>query len=502
MSLFQNVEDFHPLQDEKLLKKAERIKPVLFRKTVTPVSIVGPAALGRGDQLLLDFGTHWVGHLSLELSFQGSHPDAPAHIRLQFAERLNELNEKPEEYDGWLSASWIQEEIIHVDVLPATVQLPRRYAFRYVQITVLNTSPKYNLVVKCAECTAETAADYGKVEPYIIKNELLNRMDQVSLRTLANCMQEVFEDGPKRDRRLWAGDFRLQALVNYTTFQNNDLVKRCLYLFGGSRFPDGRVSACIFTNPAVEADDTWFFDYSLFFVVALEEYLNCTGDREALEDLYDIAIEQIDLSLSFCDTNGIIGEKAVASCFVDWCEDLEKTACAQAILIYALRYAIKLTERKGDNRKKAYLTEKLAFLNQAARNRFWDQQRACFISNGQVSAASQVWMVLADVAEPAEATQLMMLVDTMKQTIPMTTPYMHHYYISALMQSGLKKKALKEMTAYWGGMLEAGADTFWESWTQENPDASPYGGSAVNSYCHAWSCTPAYLIRKVFRENT
>jgi hypothetical protein len=31
-------------------------------------------------------------------------------------------------------------------------------------------------------------------------------------------MQEVFEDGPKRDRRLWLGDLRLQALVNDVTF--------------------------------------------------------------------------------------------------------------------------------------------------------------------------------------------------------------------------------------------------------------------------------------------
>lgn len=29
-----------------------------------------------------------------------------------------------------------------------------------------------------------------------------------------DCMQSVFEDGPKRDRRLWLGDLRLQALAS------------------------------------------------------------------------------------------------------------------------------------------------------------------------------------------------------------------------------------------------------------------------------------------------
>ena len=27
-------------------------------------------------------------------------------------------------------------------------------------------------------------------------------------------------------------------------------------------------------------------------------------------------------------------------------------------------------------------------------------------------------------------------------------------------------------------------------------DDSPYGSVAINSYCHAWSATPTYLIRK------
>ena len=27
--------------------------------------------------------------------------------------------------------------------------------------------------------------------------------------------------------------------------------------------------------------------------------------------------------------------------------------------------------------------------------------------------------------------------------------------------------------------------------------ASPYGSHLMNSYCHAWSCTPAYLLRSL-----
>ena len=49
-------------------------------------------------------------------------------------------------------------------------------------------------------------------------------------------------------------------------------------------------------------------------------------------------------------------------------------------------------------------------------------------------------------------------------------------------------------------MAELGADTFWELYNPKNPDESPYGGTIVNSYCHAWSCAPAYFLRRYYSE--
>ena len=130
------------------------------------------------------------------------------------------------------------------------------------------------------------------------------------------------------------GDLRLQAAANYATFRQNDLVKRCLYLFGGSRFPGGRVAACVFTQPTVQADDTWLFDYSLFFAVALEEYLQETDDTEALSDLYDVAMQQIEMSIRMCEETpegGLLLTKDVAKdAFIDWTDNLEKRAAAQS----------------------------------------------------------------------------------------------------------------------------------------------------------------------------
>ena len=76
-------------------------------------------------------------------------------------------------------------------------------------------------------------------------------------------------------------------------------------------------------------------------------------------------------------------------------------------------------------------------------------------------------------------------------------------YCSDDLSTGLrirkKEKALEMMHTYWGGMIELGADTFWEAFDPEDPLASPYGNMQVNSFCHAWSCTPAWLLREYFR---
>ena len=312
--------------------------------------------LSSGDRLVLDFGDHQVGYVTLRLSPRRGPQDSPAYIRLKFGEEAKEILERAEDYHGWISRSWIQEEYLHIDILPAAVELPRRYAFRYMELEVIDTSRKWELVLEDAECRAVSAVKeqeetdaYAELRP--LAGELagiavheehgesagravcegcaesagravheecgesvgiavceehgesagkavcegraesagramcegraesagkavheavrepdaekmrreMERICRVSLRTLKNCMQDVFEDGPKRDRRLWLGDLRLQALADYASFKNYELVKRCLYLFAGMTRQDGKISACLFVEPEHQADKARIF---------------------------------------------------------------------------------------------------------------------------------------------------------------------------------------------------------------------------------------------------
>lgn len=467
-------------------------------KQIAPIERLSSYELKRDDQIIIDFGDHQVGQFSININAVGSPMDAPLCFKIKFAEMPAELARKSEDYDGWLSKSWIQEETVHLDVLPTTLTLPRRYSFRYAEITVVDTSPKWRAVFSNPVVTATSAVDTATVHQPKLADAQLQRIYEVGLKTLADCMQDVFEDGPKRDRRLWIGDLRLQALANYATFKDTDLVKRCLYLFGAMPTTAGRIPANVFTKPTAVPDDTFLFDYSLFFISILADYEAFSSDKTVLNDLYRVAKKQMDLALAQVTSEGKLKLTEENPVFIDWSNDFDKETAGQAIIIYTLKQFITLAELVNDTSLETY-TAILRKLNQYAKTQLFDSQSGLFVSGDQreVNVASQVWMTLAHVLDPEQTTALMQT--TVTKLFPITgiaTPYMYHHITEALFEAGLKQEAVQLMKDYWGKMITLGADTYWEAFDPNQPDYSPYGSPILNSYCHAWSCTPVYLINK------
>lgn len=345
------------------------------------------------------------------------------------------MTEDSADYDGWISRSWIQEEFIHIDVLPAELKLPRRYAFRYMEIEAIDTSMKWQMVVEDVFCTSVSSVRMEDVKPVESEDEMIRRLDRVSLRTQQNCMQTVFEDSPKRDRRLWLGDLRLQALANYETFYNMKLVKRCLYLFAGQTKDNGQVSACAYRQ-------------------------------------MEIAKEQFDENGLMKNGDGFWG-------FIDWTEGLNKQSAMQGVYIYCAKKVQKIAELLGDTEKAEGLKKEAEAKTASAKKYLFDEKIGLFVSG-------------------EEGAEILDRLVELKPEKGMVSPYMNHHFVEALLMCGKKDQAMEYMKYYWGGMISHGADTFWELYNPKNPAESPYGSSIVNSYCHAWSCTPTYLLRKYF----
>lgn len=509
-------------RQEEWLDIAENCKTQLITSKRRPLCVVRPVKdsaafqgwkmerLGASDSILgvlqerrsefvLDFGEHIVGSLLLVVGFGNLAPDAPLRLRLVFAEVPAEIGEDFEPFQGSLSRAWLQDEIINIDELPCNFAMSRRYAFRYLKIQIIDSSPSFRVKFDDIVCATVSSADLNKVNP---GSESLPQgwrdLDRASLRTLANCMQTVFEDGPKRDRRLWVGDLRLQALANYETFMNYKLVKRCLYLFAGLADDDGKVSADLYENPVARRGNCYILDYGALYPVILYDYLIASGDRETAVDLWPVARRQLDFITCFVSNAGLLMCPENVWTFIDWCEPLHRQAASQGVLIYSIRKVIALAREIGEEQSVSTLVDLVGRMQAEARKSFWDHSRRVWISGelGQVSWASWAWMVLSGTCAGDEARQSYHELLLQKDAIKPNGPYLYHHVVEALFSCGLKDEAFGLLKEYWGGMLSNGATTFWEIYNPVDDCLSPYNNHLLNSYCHGWSCTPSYFIRK------
>ena len=142
-------------------------------------------------------------------------------------------------------------------------------------------------------------------------------------------------------------------------------------------------------------------------------------------------------------------------CFLDWGDGLNKQAGATAVLIYCIRYGIRLAKILDKQEDISWLEEKQAMLKEAAVKEFWDEALGMFVSgpDRQASWATQIWMILACVFDKETNCKLIHHVMEVNPRIRMVTPYMYHHYIDALIRCDEKELALEEMKRYWGEMI-------------------------------------------------
>ncbi len=478
----------------RFLEKAQENMPVLHYRDIVPDKTEFTAE--SGDSILLDLGEHAVGHFSFSFDRVNIFVDAPVRLKIKFGEDMREIEDDFSLYHGVLSSTWLQEETIHLD-FPQKMTMPRRYACRYIKITV----EKANRPIKLYGFSfrASTSADVSVLKKADTTDEMFNKIGIVATNTLKECMQTFFEDGPKRDRRLWIGDLRLEALTNYYTFNNLEIVRRCLYLFAaGDCNSLGFLPSFVYDTPYYHSGETFIEDYALLYVVTVCDYYEHTKDITIVNDLIEICKSQLDSFRETLDENLITTKQNGWFAFIDWCPGLEILTALQGVYLYTLDRFGELLEKIGDEDYKKYscLLEEVRF---SCKKHLYNKKKKAFINeadNNQLSVHSQVWMILGGVVDGEEAKEILLKTLDDKNAKQPCTPYMHHYVIEAMMKLGMKNEAVLYLKKYWGGMIELGADTFWEAYVPDEPDFSPYNDRMINSLCHAWSCTPSYFIRK------
>ncbi len=330
--------------------------------------------------------------------------------------------------------------------------------------------------------------DLDYVGSFECSDETLNRIWRTAAYTTHVNMQEYLWDGIKRDRLVWIGDMHTEVQTILSTFGYNDIVPHSLDLVR-----DG--------TPV----DTWMNNiatYSIWWILIHYDWYCAHGDRAYLAEQRDYLQKLLTRLVGYIGEDG--AEALPGRRFLDWPNNADPVAIhagLQGCLKLAMDHGAYLMRVLGEN-------ETAALCEDAAER----MKRHVPDTNGSKQAAS-----LLALAGLADATEINETILTPGGGHGYST-FFGYYILAAKAMAGDYAGALNDMKAYWGGMLDMGATTFWEDFDlnwMENAgridEVVPAGMVDIHgdfgnycyvrfrhSLCHGWASGPCpYLSNYV-----
>ena len=349
--------------------------------------------------------------------------------------------------------------------------------------------------------------DYPVKEvPFRLKDALMQKIYDTSVRTLKLCMHEHYEDTPWREQSLYCFDSRNQMLCGYYAFREFAFAKANLKLIAEDRRADGLLSICFPSSV-----DLTIPSFSLHYVLAVEEYLRYSGDIRFVKSIYPRLRELIDIFLKRTE-NGLVptfyGEKNYWN-FYDWAEGLEgnlgrKDAIEfdlilNTLLSLALSRMETIAQKVGD-RNSEYKSRE-AELNNAINRYFFDGEQIIYKTYENRGHISELGNALAILCGAAKNCEVQIAEKLTQNRMISCSLSLRCFVYDALLQANRKKYTgyiLKDIESRYKKMLDERATTFWE--TEEGANA--FGGAG--SLCHGWSAMPVYyyhILRQGGKEN-
>ncbi len=333
----------------------------------------------------------------------------------------------------------------------------------------------------------------NKVEKHF-EDPLMQKIYDVSVRTMELCMHDHYEDCPWREQGLYTMDSRNQMLCGYYAFDEYAFPRASLQLISKDHREDGLLSICSPSNMNLTIPS-----FSLHYFTQMYEYLKYSNDvefgREVLPKLKSVMEAFLNRM-----------EDGLVSAFVEWYHwnfyewadgltgdrgtggAIQYDAVLNCLLSSALQSLQKICDMVGEP---ADYATKAEALNACIRERFYNPQTGLYINRlgeEQYSELVNSLMILCGVATPEQAVHICeVLVGDHDMT--RTSLSMVCFKYDALLQVDKEKYKgyiLENIREKYKKMLDAGATSFWET---ELGDADFFN---AGSLCHGWSGLPVY----------
>jgi alpha-L-rhamnosidase len=350
---------------------------------------------------------------------------------------------------------------------------------------------------------------------FACSDPLLNRIWEVGAWTQQLCMHDAYMDCPWREQAQWWGDARVQWRVNQAAFGDAALFKRGLRQAAQSQTRDGLTYGLF----PCECHQCILPDYTLVWVASLWDYFAYTGDDTPIREHFDAVERALGWFARQAGRGHLLGAMPRGLwLFLDWAPLHKGDSSATFNLQYleALRLAANMAARLGLPEQTARYRVLAQRVEQAVVRAFWDakqkvfresycprtRQRAKQIAQHGNSSALRLglqWKWHESIAEHGILPMLRHHDQLLARTpfansyvkgcdAVFASPFFYAYVLEALFKAGHHDDALHAIRHLWGGMLKAGATSWYETW-YHGPET--YGGSSA---CHAWSASPTYHL--------
>ena len=321
---------------------------------------------------------------------------------------------------------------------------------------------------------------------------LLDRIWDVAAHTFRLCTGIFFIDGVKRDKWIWSGDAYQSLFVNRYLLADPGVEQRTLLALRGNDPMTGHINTIM--------------DYSLLWLLGVKEHFDAYGDRDFLALVWPKAASLLEFCEKRTDSSGFLTAGEEDWVFIDWAE-LDKDgpfAAEQLLLCACWGAAAELAEALGrDGGAYRARRDDLASRIDA---RYWDSTLGAYVDSftsgrRHVSRQTNLLAVRFGIADGEKRESILEHVIDDPAVPPITTPYFQFFELDVLAACGRLDQVMERLRAYWGGMLDRGAVTFWEEFDPAVTGTAQYdmyGDRFGKSLCHAWAASPIYLLGRYF----
>jgi hypothetical protein len=350
--------------------------------------------------------------------------------------------------------------------------------FRFLRID----SPAGDVAAVTVDASRRPAPRRGA---FACSDDTLTRIWQVSADTLRACMHGLMIDGVKRDRMPWIGDQALNTLSNGYAFGDRGIVTDGFTALGRPRHG--------YVNGIADYSLWWLigtgFLTSTFdaaaYLAAEADHLHAFTERLAAQAGGDGLFRPVPTDDDF---HTLV--------FIDWGVEVDPdrdSTALQILWLWALRTAasgLRSVAHPGAARWDALADRVLATLHAAA----WDDATASWREYVDGASAPSPYPNLLAVLAGLNGADDRGVRDLLLSTERAGTPFMTGFLLRALIEVGEPEAAVHRIHDLWGGMLDAGARSFWEEFGDDGAPYAMYERPFGKSLCHAWSSGPAALL--------